>query len=95
MALSADDLTRLDALLGDAEACGKLVANLRQQFPGLSLTQCDASDVDHEQPFRVCPQLSLYLVDSSDHCWTITGDPARATGLVVAHHKAAAPSRAS
>lgn len=95
MPLSADDLTRLDALLGDAEACGKLVANLRQQFPALSLTQCDASDVDHEQPFRVCPGFNLYLVDSSDHCWTITGNPAQATGLVVAHHKAAATSRAS
>jgi hypothetical protein len=95
MALSADDLTRLDALLGGAEACGNVVANLRQQFPALSLTQCDASDLDQEQPFRVYPRLSLYLVDSSDHCWTITGNPAQATGLVVAHHKAAATSQAS
>jgi hypothetical protein len=88
MGLSADDIARLDALLGGDVEAGVL-ATVRQQFPGLSLTQCDASDIDHEQPFRTYPQVSLYLVNGANHCWTITLDAAQATGLVVARHKAA------
>jgi|GEM_PF-343122 len=95
MPLSAEDLTKLDALLGGADAHVGTLSLVRQQFPGLSLTQCDASDIDQEQPFRIYPRFNVYLVDRSDHCWAITGNPAQATGLVVAHHKAAATSLAS
>jgi hypothetical protein len=89
MALSVDDLTRLDALLGGADAEVGVLAAVRQQFPGLSLTRCDASDIDHEQPFRAYPRFSVYLVDGSNHCWAITGDATHATGLVVVHHTTA------
>ncbi|KIZ34678.1 MULTISPECIES: hypothetical protein [Rhodopseudomonas] len=90
MALSNDDLGKLEALLGSAEADAAALTTLRQQLPGLSLTRCDASDMDCEQPFREYPKFSLYLVDGTDHCWRLTTDPARATGLVVVQHKAAA-----
>jgi len=90
MALSADDLSKLEALLGGAEADATALAMLRQQLPGLSLTRCDASDVDAEQPFREYPRFTLYLVDGTDHCWRLTVDPDRATGLVVVHHNVAA-----
>jgi hypothetical protein len=89
MALSTDELVRLDALLGGADAETGVLATVRQQFPGLSLTRCDASDIYHETPFREYPRFSVYLVDGSTHCWAITADAARATGLVVVHHKVA------
>jgi len=63
-------------------------AELRERFPELSLTRCDASDIDTETPFREYGRFSLYLVDSADHCWRLTDDPSRATGLVVAERKA-------
>ncbi|MFC0239209.1 hypothetical protein [Rhodopseudomonas telluris] len=89
MALSPDDIARIDALLGDDAAETGALKAVRQALPGLSLTQCDASDIDAEQPFRDYPRFSVYLVDGSSHCWTITTDIAHATGLVVVHHKAA------
>ena len=46
--------------------------------------------MDTAVPFREYPGLSLFLVDATDHCWKITGDPARATGIVVARHKTGA-----
>ncbi len=91
MGLGADELAAIDALLaaealsepgGDASAR----AEFRRRFPTLSLTRCDASDIDVETPFRVYPGLNLYLVDAADHCWRITSDPARATGIVIARH---------
>jgi hypothetical protein len=38
-----------------------------------------------DQPFRRHPSFDLHLVDRSDHCWRLTADPARATGIVLAH----------
>ncbi len=92
MGLGIDELGAIEELLGtepvassggDAQA----LAGFRRRFPRLSVTQCDASDVDIETPFRVYPGVSLLLVDASDHCARFTSDPARATGIVVARHK--------
>jgi hypothetical protein len=92
MSLGTDELNAIDELLGvelvsqsggDAHA----FASFRRRFPRLSVTQCDASDVDLETPFRVYPRTSLLLVDASDQCARFTSDPARATGIVVARHK--------
>jgi hypothetical protein len=66
-------------------------AALRGSLPGFTVTLCDARDLDGEAPFRVGACASLYLVDNADHCWRLTGDAARATGVVVAAHRAAVP----
>jgi hypothetical protein len=88
MTLSADDLVRIDATLGSADAASAAFAELRRLLPHLSLTRCDASDVT-ETPFRVYPQFEIHLVDTKDHCVQLTSDPARATGLVLARREGA------
>jgi hypothetical protein len=90
MTLTADDLAGIDVLLAAPDAADAVLPELRRRFPNLSMTRCDASDVDAEQPFREYPRCSLYLVDGSYHCWQLTSDPARATGLVVVEHKVSA-----
>ena len=87
MALTENDLAQLEALLGSAEVDVNPLADFRQRFPGLSLTRCDASDMGSDEPFRTYPGFNLYLVDGSNHCWHITGDPAAATGIVVAQRR--------
>lgn len=84
MALTENDLAQLEALLGSAAVGENPLTNFRQRFPGLSLTRCDASDMGGDKPFRTYPGFELYLVDGSNHCWRITGDPTIATGIVVA-----------
>lgn len=80
MAISEQALAGIETLL----AAGESTAEFRRRFPGLSLTRCDASDMSGQAPFRRHPKFDLYLVDGRDHCWQITPDPARATGIVVA-----------
>jgi hypothetical protein len=75
---------RIEALLSPADAEPSSLGDLRREFPGLSLTRCDVSDLGVEQPFRQYRRFNLYLVDGGDHCWQLTADPARATGLVIA-----------
>lgn len=90
MAISETDLHEIESLLGGDSAASELVAEFRRRFPGLSLTRCSASDVDQESPFRSYPGFDLHLVDRSDHCWRMTPDPARASGIVLAARKARA-----
>jgi hypothetical protein len=84
MPLNEDAMARIEAVLGPPDADPAALADFRHDFPGLSLTRCDLSDLGVEEPFRQYPRFNLYLVDASDHCYRITSDPARATGLVVA-----------
>lgn len=85
--ISQEDLSRIDALLIAPPAGGNPLADFRSNFPGLSLTRCDASDMSTEEVFRAYPKFNLYLVDGRDHCWHFTTDPAAATGIVVAARK--------
>ncbi len=86
MPLSVDDLTEIQGLLAASASDAGVVAELRRRFPSLSLTRCDASDVT-ETPFAVYDRFELHLVDTVDHCATLTLDPSRATGLVLAQRK--------
>jgi hypothetical protein len=88
MAISDADFAEMEALLAGSGAGVSMVAAFRQRFPGLTLTRCAASDVDHDVPYRRYADVDLHLVDSSDHCWRMTDDPGRATGIVLATRKA-------
>jgi hypothetical protein len=83
MALGPAELAEIDALLNTQAGPASVVAGLRKCFPALTVTQCDASDVDLEAPYRTSSRFLLFLVDKADHCWRLTSDPTRATGLVV------------
>ena len=89
MGLSADDLTEIDALLGAPDAGAGALASVRARFPKLAVTRADPSDVDSETPFRQYNRFDLFLVDGSNHCWRLTAEPERASGLVVVAHRGA------
>ena len=65
------------------------VTAFRVEFPGVTLTHCDASDMGGEEPFRSLDQFDLYLLDARDHCVRITNDPEAATGIVLAKRQGA------
>jgi hypothetical protein len=82
--LNEDALATLEAALCPPDANSAALTSFRRDFPGLSLTRCDVSDLGVERPFREYARFNLYLVDAREHCWRLTADPARATGVVVA-----------
>ncbi len=81
MAISEVELTEIERLLGVEEK--PVLSELRSKFSHLSWTRCDASDVI-EPPFRSFAHCDVHLLDGADHCVTVTDDPARATGVIVA-----------
>jgi len=90
MIMSADELTEIEGLLAARDADARIFGELRRRFPSISVTRCDASDIGVEPAFREFERFSLYLVDGHDHCWRLTGNAARATGIVIVPHKVSA-----
>ncbi len=86
--LTADKLGEIETLLADPNADSSILTDFRQKFPGVSLTRCDASDVDAEKPYKEFPRFTLYLVSAINHCVSITRDPSLATGIIVVQNQA-------
>jgi hypothetical protein len=86
MGLRAEDIAEIDTLLAAPGGAAQAFAMLRERFPGLSVTRVDASDLSLETPFRCYEGFDLYLVDGSNHCWTLTDSPGDATGVAIAVH---------
>lgn len=84
MPLSSHALTEIQDLLEKDSPAAERYAQLRQFFPGISVTRCDASDIDTETPALETNDFRVYLIDTSEHCVRITGDPEHATGLILA-----------
>ncbi|MGY6217631.1 hypothetical protein ACW73L_20935 [Methylolobus aquaticus] len=87
MALPADALERIRSVLEAEGTTAERLANLRQALPGVSLTRCDASDVDTETPALQTAGFDVFFIDTSEHCPRITADPATASGLIVAEKR--------
>lgn len=87
MALTADALDRIRTALENEGSTADRIAGLRREFPDLSLTRCDAGDMDTETPVVQTPRFDVYLIDASEHCVRITTRPEAATGLIVAEKR--------
>ncbi len=88
MPLPADGLQQLKQLLENDASDQERLAQIRAGFPGLSLTSCDAGDMDAEPPVIETARFCLYLIDTHEHCVHLTHEPDRASGLILARKKA-------
>lgn len=61
-----------------------VLADLRQEFPGVHFSYCLDDDVGVARPVLEHPAFNLYLVDGRDHCLSLTTNPTAATGLLLA-----------
>lgn len=75
----AEALAIADAAAGVREAA----AALRTRFAALRVVVVDAFDMRGETPAAVGTKRQLFLGASDGHCWSVTADPARASGLIL------------
>ncbi len=83
MALTADDLATLAALAGEASSARAAAAAIRLKLPGLHASVVDAFDLRGEQPVLQAGDLSVFLMSCDGHCWSVTGDPAQASAVIL------------
>lgn len=84
MGLSADDMSALSGLGDAAPDVAALAATARARWNGLRVTVVDAVDVRGETPVLETASARVFLLGSDGHCWSMTTDPAAATGLMLA-----------
>lgn len=72
--------------VGETIQLNTRIALLRERFPGLHFTECDADDISPRfKPALCIDSHHLYLISgASGHCLELTNDPASATGILVA-----------
>lgn len=88
MAVTAPELQHIAALLAAAATLREAAAAVRTQFPQLRASVVDALDVRDEKPAFSVGARRVYLVESDGHCWQLTRDPARVSGLLLADAEA-------
>ncbi len=57
---------------------------LRQTYPSIHFTYCSDDDIHSARPVVEHAEFNIYLVNTSEHCFTLTPDFAKATGIVLA-----------
>ncbi len=68
-------------------ASADLLARLRADYPGLYFNQCCDDDIPARlQPVRAAEGFDLYLLDTREHCSSLTADIDTASGVVIAWH---------
>ena len=87
MAIAAEVLSEIQAALNADGSASERYGKVRALASGLSVTQCDASDVDTETPVMETSDYAVYLIDTSEHCVRITTQPEAATGLILARKR--------
>lgn len=60
------------------------VAALRENYGDCHFTYCIDDDMGAAKPYMEKDSFNIYLVDSRDHCASLTTDDTNASGLVIA-----------
>ena len=82
--MNAMQLAQISHYLENSGINEASVAALRTQFSGCHFTFCMDDDIVAAKPVLQRPSFNLYLVDSRNHCSTLTQDFATASGVVIA-----------
>jgi hypothetical protein len=82
--ISMDDIHQVASLVHQQGLNESLITQLRVQYPGKHFTWCMEDDINSGSPVFRDDRLAIYLVDSRDHCSTLTKDMAAASGFVLA-----------
>ena len=63
----------------------ELLPKLRVAYPALRFSQCSEDDIPPRLPPAIsAPGFDLYLMDTREHCISLTRDAAIASGVVIA-----------
>jgi len=84
--ISQAQLEQIDAyIIAQPMLSEDTVSQLRQHFPDIHFTYCMDDDIAvNAKPVTQHARFNLYLIDSRQHCLSLTNDADIATGVVVA-----------
>lgn len=83
MAITAAQLTEAAQILQASPNVRAAAAAIRAQFAPLKALVLDAFDMRDEKPAMQVDQRAIYLMSTDGHCWSVTGEPDRASAFVL------------
>ena len=83
MSLDPQQLSDVQAIVAEAANVRAAAAVVRERFPGMRALVLDSHDMRAEEPTLQIGSRALYMVATDGHCWTVTGDPAQASGVIL------------
>lgn len=82
--ISTEQLDAVIDFVAKNGASETTISSLRESFPGVHFTYCMDDDVASDRVYIEREDFNVYLVDSNDHCSTLTKSAESASGLVIA-----------
>ncbi len=83
MALSERDLPQLAQVLAESADLRAAAGELRSRYAPMRAMVVDPLDLRDEAPALRAGARALYLVATDGHCWTVTAEPAAASGFIL------------
>jgi len=83
MAITPDQLQEAGRILGASITVRAAAAIIRERFAPLHALVLDAFDMRTESPALQVESRALYLMATDGHCWSVTGQPERASAFVL------------
>lgn len=65
----------------------KAVLMAKTNWPQFRFIHCSEDDMFEKEPFRVFKGFSFFLIGASLGCATLTNDPNKSVGLIIAEHE--------
>ncbi len=84
MTMDSDTLATALSIADAAHDVRDAAAALRVGLAPMRVVVVDGFDMRDERPAAIGTRHALWLGASDGHCWTVTGDAARASGLFIA-----------
>lgn len=82
--ISEQDIQSVVSTVHEKGLSEALISELRTQFQDYHFTYCMDDDMDAYTPAQTHGEFNLYFVNSTNHCSSLTRDPANASGFVLA-----------
>lgn len=82
--ISQEQLAQIGERLSNSTLDAAAVGRLRVQYPDIHFTYCLEDDVCGASPIVEREGFNLYLIDSQNHCLSLTRDMQIASGILVA-----------
>ncbi|MEI6894130.1 MAG: hypothetical protein V5789_05760 [Colwellia sp.] len=65
----------------------KAMSIAKHNWPQYRFIQCSEYDMDEKEPFKVFNGFSFFLIAASFGCATLTFEPHKSVGLIIAEHE--------
>lgn len=82
--MTADQIDAVVNFVAENGPSESTISTLREKYPDFHFTYCMDDDVASDRVYLERPDFNVYLVDSTDHCSTLTKSVETASGLVIA-----------